>query len=139
MLSLRQVGQETVALLAAGHGAAASIFAAWSRGGTGGWTLSSLLSTGGATLLSASSGPGGTVMIDLGGRRAEIAAPGRAWQRLPRLPPGTVILAAGPASRTADAFAVRRATLTIWRASPASQGWTKTQTISVPIQYGSSG
>ena len=43
-----------------------------------------------------------------------------------------------PRSARSDALAVHRGTLTIWQLPSGGAAWTKTQTINVPIQYGSS-
>jgi len=38
-----------------------------------------------------------------------------------------------------DALAVSGGKLTVWRLAAAAAGWSKIQTINVPVQYGSSG
>ena len=70
-------------------------------------------------------------------RPGAVLAAGR-WQLLPALPPGTVALAPA-ADGTTDALAVHQATLTVWQLASPGGSWTTAQTISVPIQYGSSG
>ena len=138
VLRLTRTAQGIAALLAAGTGPAASVLAAWSADDGGHWTLSPLLTPGGPALTSASFGPGGTAAIIIPGNRGEtITSTGKSWRPLPPLPPGTATLAPGPGG-TADALAVNRATLTIWRLAPGGAAWTKTQAINVPIQYGSS-
>jgi hypothetical protein len=127
-----------VALLQAGTGPAASLLAAWSADSGGHWELSAPYRLG-SPVSAASFGPGSAVAIVLGGGRGvTIANAGARWQALPALPPGTATLAAGPGSAL-DALAVSRAKLTVWQARPGDTGWTKIQTIAVPIQYGSSG
>ena len=139
VLRLTQTGKQTVALLTAGHGPAASLLAAWSAGNGGHWALSPPLPLHGAALTSASFGPGGTAAVILTGRRGEaITSAGGQWHLLPALPPGTVTLAPGTGG-SVSALAVHRATLTVWQASPADATWTTVQTLSVPIQFGSSG
>jgi hypothetical protein len=59
------------------------------------------------------------------------------WHRLPALPTGTATVSPGPVGQT-DALAVNGGMLTIWQLSPNGFTWSKTQAISVPIQYGSS-
>ncbi len=72
----------------------------------------------------------------MAGGRGAVLAQGH-WRLLPALPPATAALAPS-ADGTTDALAVHRASLTVWQlASNAS--WAREQTISVPIQYGSSG
>jgi hypothetical protein len=139
VLWLTTTAGTTTALLAAGTGSAAHLLAAWSTGGGAHWALSPPLPLHGAKLTSASSGPGGTVAVVLGGNRAQaITGPGGAWGPLPALPPGTATLAPGPTSGW-DALAVHSTRLTVWRLPPGRTGWAATQTISVFIQFGSSG
>ncbi len=138
VLGLIRAGHQTAALLAAGRGPAASLLVAWSADGTAHWTISPPLALRGAPVASASFGPGGATAVALAGHRGDVITTGHQWQALPGLPPGTATLAVGP-SGTMDALAVRRARLTIWQAVPGGQAWTRTQVISVPIQFGSSG
>jgi hypothetical protein len=128
-----------MALLAAGTGPAASLFAAWSADGGSRWTLSPAFRLNGSTLTATSFGPAGTAAIVLNGNRgAAIAGTETSWRSLPALPPGTATLAPGPAGGF-DALAVHRTTLTIWQLAPGSTAWLTTQAITVPIQFGSSG
>ena len=53
------------------------------------------------------------------------------------MPTGTATLAQGTGSGGYDALAVAGSRLTVWRLNAGA--WTKSQVISVPIQYGSSG
>jgi hypothetical protein len=129
----------TTALLAAGTGSAAHLLAAWSTGGGAHWALSPPLPLHGARLISASSRPGGTVAVVLTGNHAQaITGPAGGWRPLPALPSGTATLAPG---RTGgwDALAVHSTRLTVWQLPPGRTAWAATQTISVFIQFGSSG
>jgi hypothetical protein len=138
VLRLTSTASQTVALLAAGSGHAASLLAAWSADNGRHWTVSPPLRLAGAGLASAAFGPAGTAaVITTSGRAAVITSAG-SWHRLPALPAGVATLAPGPAGQ-ADALAVHRGTLTIWQLPSGGSTWTKTQAISVPIQYGSSG
>jgi hypothetical protein len=138
VLSLTRTAGRTTALLAASAGSATSLLAAWTAGNGSHWAISPPLRLNGAKLTSASPGPRGTTAIILNGNRGQaIAGPGTSWQPLPRLPPGTATLAPGPAGGL-DALAVHRTTLTIWHLAPGSAAWHMTQTINVPIQFGSS-
>ena len=75
----------------------------------------------------------------LTGNHAEtIAAAAGPWRRLPTLPPATATLAPGPGGGW-DALAVHRAKLAVWRLTPGADTWAATQTINVPIEFGSSG
>jgi hypothetical protein len=127
----------TVALLAAGASPTASVLAAWSTGGVH-WALSPPLPLHGAKLTSASFAPGGPAAVVLSGDRGQaITGPAHGWRSLPALPPGTATLAPG-ATGGWDALAVHRTRLVIWRAGPGARQWASTQTIQVPIQFGSS-
>ena len=77
-----------------------------------------------------------------GGRAATVSLPGTAggtpqWVPLPPVPAKTSVLASGPDGAT-DALAVSGTTVTVWRLVPRATAWAKVQTISVPIQAGSS-
>jgi hypothetical protein len=138
VLRLTRTAGRTTALLAASAGSATSLLAAWTDGNGGHWALSPPLRLNGAKLTSASPGPRGTTAIVLNGNRGQaIAGPGTSWQPLPALPAGTATLAPGPAGGL-DALAVHRTTLTVWHLAPGSAAWHTTQTINVPIQFGSS-
>jgi hypothetical protein len=139
VLWLTTTAGTTTALLAAGTGSAAHLLAAWSTGGGAHWALSPPLPLHGAKLASASSGPGGTVAVVLTGNHAQaISGPAGAWRPLPALPSGTATLAPGPTGGW-DALTVHGAKLAIWQLQPGGTAWTATQTISVPIVFGSSG
>ncbi len=139
VLRLITIANQTVALLTAGTGHAASLYAAWSADNGRHWVLSPALPLGGAAPASASfSTAGGIAVMTAGGRAGEISSGDSQWHDLPGSPPGTATLAPGPGGET-DALAVRGATLTVYQLQPAVTAWTKMQTIRVPIQYGSSG
>src|SRR5262249_30666532 len=131
VLRLTTTAGTTMALLAAGSGAAARVLAAWSTDGGGHWVLSPPLPPRGGRLTSASSGPGGSVAVVLGSRAQAITGPAGSWSQLPALPPGTVTLAPGPA-RGWDALAVHRTRLAVWQLPRGGAGWAAAQTINVP-------
>ncbi len=138
VLRLTGTGNGTVALLTAGTGPATHLFAAWSSGSDSHWTLSPPFPLNAANVVSASFGPDGAAAVVLNGNRGEtLAGPGASWRVLPPLPPGTATLAPGPGAGL-DALAVHRAVLSVWHLAPGSGTWAKTQTINVPIQFGSS-
>ena len=138
VLRLTSTASGTVALLAAGTGPAATLLAAWSSDGGSHWVLSPPLRLNGAALSSASFGPGGTAAIVLNGSRGQtVAGPGAPWRALPALPPGTATLAAGTGGAL-QALAADRTTMTVWQLAPGSPAWAKAQSISVPVQFGSS-
>ncbi len=127
-----------MALLAAGTGPATRLLTASSSDGGSHWALSPPFPLNGASLVSASFGPGGTAAVVLNGNRGlTLAGPGASWRALPALPPGTATLAPGPGAGL-DALAVHRTVLTVWQLAPGAGVWGKTQTINVPIQFGSS-
>ena len=77
--------------------------------------------------------------VVLTGNHAQaITGPAGAWRPLPALPPGTATLAPGPAGGW-DALAVHGTKLAIWQLPLGGAAWAATQTISVPIVFGSSG
>ena len=73
-----------------------------------------------------------------GNRADTLTAAAGPWRPLPPLPPGTVTLAQGPTAGW-DALAVHGTRLTVWQLAPGARAWATTQTINVPIQFGSSG
>jgi hypothetical protein len=139
VLRLTTTGDATMALLAAGTGTTARLLAASSTDNGAYWSLSQPLPLGGATLTSASFGPGGTAAVVLSGDHAQAltSTPGP-WRPLPALPPGTATLAPGPAGGW-DALAAHSTRLTVWQLASNARAWATTQTIDVPIQFGSSG
>jgi hypothetical protein len=138
VLRLTTVTGVTMALLATGTGHATHLLAARSTDGGAHWTLSPALSLRGAGPTSASFGTGGTVAVTLPGNQADtLTAVAGPWQPLPALPSGTATLAQAPIVGW-DALAVRGSTLTIWKLTPGARAWTVTQTIKVPIVFGSS-
>ena len=139
MLRLTTTGGTTTALLAAGAGPAARLLAAWSTSSGARWTLSPPLPLHKAALRSASPGPGGSMAVVLTGNQAQtITAADAPWRPLPALPPATATLAPGPGGGW-DALAPHHTKLTIWHLPPGHTTWTTTQTITIPIQFGSSG
>jgi hypothetical protein len=137
VLRLTNTTGTTVALLAAGaSGGEASVFAAWSTGGAH-WALSPPLPLHGAKLTSVSFGPSDTAVVLAGDHGQVITGPTSGWHTVPVLPPGTATLAPGTTGGW-DALAIHRTRLTIWYAGPGAHQWASTQTIQVPIQFGSS-
>jgi hypothetical protein len=80
---------------------------------------------------------GGMWVLLPGGQAATIGGPGQQWLLLPPTPAHTSVLASGPGTAL-DALAVSGSTLTVWQLDRGSTVWAKAQTISVPIQLGSS-
>src|SRR3984957_1617228 len=80
---------------------------------------------------------GGTWVLLPGGQAATIGGPGQQWLLLPPTPAHTTVLASGPGT-SLDALAVSGSTLTVWQLDHGATVWAKAQTISVPLQLGSS-
>jgi hypothetical protein len=138
VLGLTVAGNRETALLATGTGRDTVLLGAWSASG-GRWALSPSLPLGGAQVVSISAGPGGAIGIVLNGRAGvTLGGPGSSWQWLPFLPAGTQTLALGPQTQV-DALAAAGTTFTDWAWAPGSAAWAKTQTLHIPVQYGSSG
>lgn len=139
VLRLTRTSHGVVALMETGSGPGASLLTAWSADSGSHWALSPPVRLSGAKLASASFGPDGVAALALTGNGAEtIAGAGAAWRSLPALPAGTATLAPGPAGGF-DALAVHRTRLTVWQLGPGTATWRTTQTINVPVQFGSSG
>jgi hypothetical protein len=152
VLRLTATAAGNTALLLAGS----SLFAAWTSDGGAHWTVSPPLSLGTGLVSSAAFDADGAVGVLLsGGHAATVGGPGASWQSLPATPPGTAVLAFVPSSASAapaakndaakneqpaqvQALAVRGAQLIVWQADASTGKWADVQTISVPIQYGSS-
>ena len=97
-----------------------------------------MLRTGGTAAISASFGDEGIGVVLAGNRAETISGPGSSWRRLPALPAGRTVTLALPAGGPAEALAADAGTLTAWQLAGNPGAWVKTQTIKVPIQYGSS-
>ncbi|MGC1754164.1 MAG: hypothetical protein WA805_13810, partial [Trebonia sp.] len=136
VLRLTTIAAGDLALLQARAGSGATLLAAWTSDGTR-WTISAPLAVGIGQVAASGTGSGGAAWVLLAdGRAYEVSGPGSAWRRLPSPPSGTAALAAGPGDAY-EALAVASGKLTVYRLSPAG-AWGKLQTLSVPIQYGSS-
>jgi hypothetical protein len=121
------------------------VLAGWSADGGASWRLSPELAAGTATGSSVSIWSDGSVGLVLPGSTARSASSGLTigwqsaeWRALPLLPLRTATLAAGPAGQP-QALAVNGITLTAWQLAAGSSRWTATQTIHVPVPFGSSG
>jgi hypothetical protein len=137
VLRLTGTAGADTALMQAGTGAGASLLAAWTSDGTR-WTVSAPLPAGTGQVTASGTGPGAAAWILLASGRADIVSgPGSPWRELPAVPRGTAALAAGPGNSAVQALAVSGSKLTVFALTPAGT-WSKTQVISVPIQYGSS-
>ena|GEM_PF-382099 len=139
VVRLTRIGTQDVALLEAGGPPDVSLLAAWTSDGGQHWALSPVLRLGGSYAVSASfGGSGGVAVVLADNRGATLAGPGNSWRQLPALPAGHAVTLALPTAGTIDALAADGGTLTAWQLRNGSATWSKTQTIKVPIQYGSS-
>jgi hypothetical protein len=132
----------TSGLVAEGSGKHTSLLALWRPDG-GAWSVSPPLSVGAsAKLLSTALGTGGEMVVLVEGPRGnrmveEVSGPGRAWSVLPLAPSGTATLAPLPGG-SVDAFAVNGAHLVVYTLDPGASSWVRSQSLDVPIAYGSS-
>jgi hypothetical protein len=137
VLRLAAAAGQTVALLQAGEGTRARLLAAW-LGPQGRWDLSPLLAPDGQRVVTTGLGASGALALILSGGRGEIVSgPGGAWQPTPPVPAGRTVVIALPAGGRPVALAATAGTLTAWQLG-ADPGWTRVQTLKVPIPYGSS-
>ena len=119
------------------------------------WTLSPPLPLDGARIVATTAGPGtaepgksastmagagltSAAGIILSTGRAEYIVPGGTWRRLPALPAHAAALVLDP-GRPVSVLAASGNILTSWRLTARASIWTRTQTMKVPVPYGSSG
>lgn len=115
--------------------AGTSLVAAWRRT-DGSWTRSGVLRIGPGAQSVTFGKNNDLAVITTGGRAQTVTGPGGAWRTLPTLPTGRAVTLALPAGGPAQALAATGGTLTVWQLTGSR--WARTQTIKVPIQYGSS-
>ena len=137
VLRLTRTSDGDVALLEAGSAPSLHLLAAWTGDGGRHWVLSPVLETT-AAAVSASYGNGGLGVMLAGHQAVTLAGPAASWRRLPALPGGQPVTLALPAGGDTDALAAHGGTLTVWRLAPGGSSWVRAQTVTVPIQYGSS-
>jgi hypothetical protein len=141
VLRLTATSAGNVALLLAGP----DLFTVWTSDGGASWTVSPPLAIGASRVSSVAFGSGGAVGVLLSNGKTATTGPGSSWQSLPAAPPGTAVLAfTSSAARSAltsqvEALAAKGTELTVWELNASAGTWTSVQTITVPIQYGSSG
>jgi hypothetical protein len=130
------------ALFLAGHEKTASLVAAWEPSTDQPWVLSPPLRLGATDHLVASgNGPGATQFVVIRNkdrlRAAIIAGPGTAWRQLSNMPQGTQTIAVGTDGHL-EALAVNDTKLIVWQLGMGKLSWSKVQSITVPIVFGSS-
>ena len=135
----------TAGLGAVRSGPHAWLVAFWGPGAIGQWVQSRRLAlpTGWSVLATAvggGSGTGGAETVLLGARSersvVQVAGPGSAWVTLPIPPAGSGAVAV--VGTETDAFVVGGSRLAVWALASGATGWSRTATVTVPIQYGSS-
>jgi hypothetical protein len=145
VIGLATNGQRMTVVLAAKSATRTTMLAGWSTDGGASWRLSPELAAGTATGPSVSIWADGSVGLVLPGSTAASATTGATigwqspeWRTLPQLPARTATLAAGPDGQP-QALAVSGVAFTAWQLAAGSNRWTVTQTVHVPVPYGSSG
>ncbi len=126
------------ALVVAGRGAVTRLFVATSAGATDTWTVSSPYDTATRVVSTSVDGSGAMVVELAEGTHLTAASvdPGGSWTTLPALPAGTAVVAGGPSGQF-SALVPAGSTLTVDVLSGGT--WSRSQVLTVPIQYGSSG
>jgi hypothetical protein len=151
VLRLVQDGSGIATLLSLHSSDGDQLLVAGSQSGQGAWSVSAPLSTTSSTLVASAVGSAGQFLVLTTGSDGALslhetppAVPGDAapasWLTLPAPPTGTQGVVLGdttPGSPRLDALAVDNSVLTDWQLT-ASGTWSKTQSLSVPIEYGSS-
>lgn len=139
---MRLAGSSTgaAALVSTGSGAHVSLYALWSTDGLRTWTTSPGLALSGRSLVSTGTTPSGGFVVSAaaaGGRPSAWAVQptGAAWRSLVATPAGSSAVVATPSGGYA-ALVVRTSVLDVY--SLTGGVWQRSQTLRVPIQYGSS-
>ena len=140
---IRLIGTPTGAdaLVSTGSGRQATLYAVWSTDGLRTWTRSPGLALSGRSLDSTGTTPTGGFVVAASrssGRPSawDLQPAAGGWQSLAAPPAGTSSVVASP-SGGYDAFAVHSSVLDVYALSGGR--WQQSQTLQVPIQYGSSG
>jgi hypothetical protein len=109
----------------------------------GPWSRSSPLTLArGSRIVSTGVAPGGGFVVLTsrvhGGQAIDVeTGPGGGWRPLPTPPAGTAAVVVG-GDGVVDALSESLVQLTDWRLDAATRTWSKTETVTVPIQFGSS-
>jgi hypothetical protein len=130
------------ALFLAGHEKTTSLVAAWEPSIERPWVLSPPLRLGATDHLVASgNGPGATQFVLIRNADATrvdiVTGPGATWRQLPNMPLGTQTITVGTDGHL-QALAVNDTKLIVWQLDTGTIRWTKVQSITVPIVFGSS-
>ena len=140
VVRLLSTGSGATALVAAHSGGVADLIALWSDDGAQRWTVSSRLALAGGTVIATGSTADGGLVVTYrttgGLAAAVIHQTTLGWQNLAPPPAGTAAVVATPEGGF-DALVSNQAVLEVYALGGGE--WTHTQSLSVPIQYGSSG
>lgn len=146
VLALSGSTSSVTAVLSVAGADSTAIVPAWQEMGTAGsraWQTGPVLPIPArARLESVVEGPAGQVEILATGPDGQpvlntIAGPEHPWRALPAPPGGTETVSADPGGGL-TALSVHGAVLIAWSLPPNGSRWTRAQTLSVPIEYGSS-
>ncbi len=139
VVRLLGTGGGAMALVAAHHGSAVDLIALWSTDGLQHWTVSSRLAlAGGSVTATGATADGGLVVTYRSSGRPAAAVVHRSslgWQNLAPPPAGTAAVVATPQGGF-DALVSNQSVLEVYALRAGE--WTHAQSLSVPIQYGSS-
>ncbi len=143
VLRLEQTADGIAGLAEVKQGGVWSLVAFWGAGTSNQWSQSAPVGVPAgwaveATGIGGGGGQGGSVVLGSGTRRQVevIPGPGGGWTAAPPAPNGTAAVAV--IGSETDAFVPAGSRLTVWTCPAGAAGWTRTATITVPIQYGSS-
>ena len=124
-------------------GSSSWLGALWAPTAAGRWTRSAALPVPSgwsvqATATGGANGRGVAVLLSSGADRRieEIEGPGSAWTAVPSVPVSAATLAW--LGGETDVFVGSNSHLSIWTSTVTAAGWSRTASITVPIQYGSS-
>jgi hypothetical protein len=144
VLSLQVSSAGLAALLAVGAPGGTSLLVASSGDLGASWSTSEPLRLGaGESVASFGPSAGASGYFVLLGQTSGLedlevlSGTGAAWSQLPPPPAATATVAFLPGSGV-DALAASDTTLTVWSLGPTATAWAKSQTIAVPIEFGSS-
>jgi len=141
VLRLDRQGSSTAALLLARRGHRQTVVAVVRAAPGRSWQAGAPYPlAAGQQIRATSSSPAGYGMLlsSPDGRLAYVEQTAAGWTRLPSLPAATSAVVT-PAGQPPQAITVKGSIFGAWRYDPAERRWRHVQSISVPIQYGSSG